>query len=781
MAPVTTSSAQTASEHGLRPSSGDGTAPGVPDPVSATPPGFVHALRRALGPERLILVVSLLTLLVYTQGLLISLPYVGIESLSADGTVGFVWNAIPNGVRAGDRILRIGDMPLEVVRQDLRHMIWANQPGPLVDLTIERNGQIQTVTLPLNQWTWREFSERMFSQWWLAGLFWLAGLAQLLLVRPADMRRLVLTAFLCVVAVWLSASTLSRWQMWESALVVRVATWWLIALALHLHWIFPQPLRPLSRQVWIAGYGIAGLMTLAELAQWTPQLTFIPAFMAGALGVLALIAFRWWRGPRSASLHILTLAALGTFVPASVVGGLTWVGAPTSLGMVGLLGLPLLPAGYVMAALRGQLDGVEFRANRWVSLYLYGVALVSTLGLIGLIVTTRLATPEIEFPVWIILLIITATLSPWLYPRFQRWIERHILRMPNAPEHLLRALAGRVVACPDLPSLLAVLRDEVWPALLVRQWALIGLGEDGQAQVLHAERAPALETVPAGVWARLQRQPDALAVTRACETALDGLRLALPLAVNGAPVGLLLLGRRDPDDVYTPDEVEAIRALANQTAIALAHIVQTGRLRAFFQANIDRHEEERAELARELHDDILNELGRLRSGALGADADATHGRVISSVRGMISGLRPAALNYGLQVALEQLADDLSARGPLPVEARFTGTTDGWRYDPLIEQHLYRIAQQAAENALKHAAPTRVVIEAELHAERATLAVIDDGRGLPPGLATDLDALLEHRHFGLAGMHERAALIGAQVRIGPHSPQGTRVQVTWLRK
>jgi signal transduction histidine kinase len=282
------------------------------------------------------------------------------------------------------------------------------------------------------------------------------------------------------------------------------------------------------------------------------------------------------------------------------------------------------------------------------------------------------------------------------------------------------------------------------------------------------------------VWARLQREPEALAVIRLRETALDGLRLALPLAVNGAPVGLLLLGRRDPDDVYAPDEVEAIRALANQTAIALAHIVQTGRLRAFFQANIDRHEEERTELARELHDDILNELGRLRSGALGADADATYGRVIGSVRGMISGLRPAALSFGLQVALEQLADDLSARGPLPVTARFTGAADGWRYDPLVEQHLYRIAQQAAENALKHAAPTRVVIEAELHAEQATLAVIDDGRGLPPGLATDLDALLEHRHFGLAGMHERAALIGAHVRIDPHPPQGTRVQVTWLR-
>lgn len=753
-------------------------AAGLPGPhAAASERGFRQTTRL----ERVLLAVSLAVVLLYSDAFLIALPYAGFDAMAMDGTIGKVWNPLPNGVREGDRVVSVDGVPYAVFRQDLRQMFWPPDSGPIVSVSIERAGQALTVELPLSQFSWREFSERVFSQWWLAWLFWLAALAQVLLVRPADGRRLLLTAFLCMVAMWLGASTVSRWQLWESALVMRATTWGVVALAVHLHWIFPTSLRPLPRGVWLGLHTLTGLFAVGEITQRMPSQAYLIGFLVAVVTVVVLMGLHWLRKPRPASLHVLTWAGLGTFLPTALLSATTLFDLPpTNPSILGLLGLPLLPAGYVLAAQRGQLDGLEFRANRWVSLYLYVVAIGLTVGLVGVTVSAMLGASQVDLPIWLGLLIVTAALSPGLYPRFQRWIERHILRMPIAPEHLLRTLAGRVVACPDLPSLLAVLRDEVWPALLVRQWALIGLGEDGPAQAVHAERAPALETVPARVWARLQREPEALAVIRLRETALDGLRLALPLAVNGAPVGLLLLGRRDPDDVYAPDEVEAIRALANQTAIALAHIVQTGRLRAFFQANIDRHEEERTELARELHDDILNELGRLRSGALGADADATYGRVIGSVRGMISGLRPAALSFGLQVALEQLADDLSARGPLPVTARFTGAADGWRYDPLVEQHLYRIAQQAAENALKHAAPTRVVIEAELHAEQATLAVIDDGRGLPPGLATDLDALLEHRHFGLAGMHERAALIGAHVRIDPHPPQGTRVQVTWLR-
>jgi signal transduction histidine kinase len=92
--------------------------------------------------------------------------------------------------------------------------------------------------------------------------------------------------------------------------------------------------------------------------------------------------------------------------------------------------------------------------------------------------------------------------------------------------------------------------------------------------------------------------------------------------------------------------------------------------------------------------------------------------------------------------------------------------------PVVAQELYRIAQEALTNALKHSGGTRIEFELRVDAERLTLTVQDDGQGMPATPATP--------GVGLTSMRSRAARIGGVVTVAPAAPRGTRVTVVCAR-
>ena len=105
-----------------------------------------------------------------------------------------------------------------------------------------------------------------------------------------------------------------------------------------------------------------------------------------------------------------------------------------------------------------------------------------------------------------------------------------------------------------------------------------------------------------------------------------------------------------------------------------------------------------------------------------------------------------------------------------------------RYDPRAEQHLFRIAQEACENVRLHARAHTLCIQGWLDERDVDLTFEDDGQGFAIGNPSGLTGLLAHlinqKHFGLAGMAERAALIGAELSIDSAPGRGTRVRVHW---
>jgi signal transduction histidine kinase len=100
---------------------------------------------------------------------------------------------------------------------------------------------------------------------------------------------------------------------------------------------------------------------------------------------------------------------------------------------------------------------------------------------------------------------------------------------------------------------------------------------------------------------------------------------------------------------------------------------------------------------------------------------------------------------------------------------------------MIESNIYRIVQEACENSLRYAHGTKLSISGNLTETQIDLRISDDGVGLDPDTSLNFNDLLTHRHFGLAGMHERASVIGAELHIVSKPDEGTQIHLTWQSK
>jgi PAS domain S-box-containing protein len=198
-------------------------------------------------------------------------------------------------------------------------------------------------------------------------------------------------------------------------------------------------------------------------------------------------------------------------------------------------------------------------------------------------------------------------------------------------------------------------------------------------------------------------------------------------------------------------------------------------------------EDERRRIAREMHDQFGEQLTALSRG-IGAVKEATAGspdltplvdslekvarQLDRDVDQLVWELRPTALDdLGLRAALANYVQDWSRRVNVPAELHMTGLLDD-RLPSEAETTLYRIAQEALTNIAKHARATRVDVILERQPDSVLLIVEDNGVGFDTEGSEGADT--PERGFGLLGMQERAALVGATVEIESTAGEGTTV-------
>lgn len=211
---------------------------------------------------------------------------------------------------------------------------------------------------------------------------------------------------------------------------------------------------------------------------------------------------------------------------------------------------------------------------------------------------------------------------------------------------------------------------------------------------------------------------------------------------------------------------------------------RTDELRRLSGLMVRQHEAERRRLSRDLHDEtaqtmsaVKMEIGMLREGA----EPNTIGRLdhvlhlvdggIRGIRRVMNDLRPALLDdLGLMPAIESLASDIRERGGLVVEVELPESVP--RLAPDAELALFRAAQEALANVVRHAAATRVTMQVCVNPSALQLIIADDGRGLPASGGNDESVA----HLGLAGMRERIAALDGKISIAPAKPHGVVVSV-----
>ncbi|MBX7251797.1 MAG: GAF domain-containing protein [Candidatus Promineofilum sp.] len=273
--------------------------------------------------------------------------------------------------------------------------------------------------------------------------------------------------------------------------------------------------------------------------------------------------------------------------------------------------------------------------------------------------------------------------------------------------------------------------------------------------------------------------------------------LVAPIQSRNRPIGTISSVSRTPQ-TFTAEDERLLTILASQAAMAIENTQlfdsqrrartvaeqQRERLRELTQRLVTAQEDERLRISRELHDEagqaltsLKISLDLLRSG-LPAEQESLRARLadvagladetMETLRTLAHDLRPPGLDaFGLNVALEGLCYDFSARTALPV--RYHGL-DLPELPTAVALSMYRLVQEALTNTAKHAEATQVVVNVARGDGQLELSIADNGKGFP----AEADAPRQRGGIGLVSMRERAELLGGTLDIETSPGQGTRL-------
>jgi len=403
----------------------------------------------------------------------------------------------------------------------------------------------------------------------------------------------------------------------------------------------------------------------------------------------------------------------------------------------------------------------------------------------------------------------------------------------NPVRQTFRTQLGEALRLPGTPG-----EVQVQVARLLGEYLdvnrVVHFALDGARLVAHDEYNDDVEPMPASVpfstYARsiveADRHGDAAVL---CDIANDcGLtdaeRDLYGRAHIGASIAVILVRRREDAVIFqvqsvTPrqwseDEVVLVREVAeriwlavdrlrsvrtlreSQERLSRAHESLERRVQAqndtFFKRLIWMQEEERRRIARDIHDQLGQQMTALR---MNLDAASRHAGSASersaldersrrlaedldrSIDLLTSELRPAALDsLGLPGALRNFIAGWSERSGITVHFDADGL-DGLHLSRDVEANLYQIAQEALHNVVKHAGAGKVTILLEHRQHHVILLIEDNGRGFRlPDRHEPSDGPPDGRGFGLVSMRERAQLVGGTFEIDTEPGRGTSIYV-----
>jgi signal transduction histidine kinase len=383
-----------------------------------------------------------------------------------------------------------------------------------------------------------------------------------------------------------------------------------------------------------------------------------------------------------------------------------------------------------------------------------------------------------------------------LYRIIHQWWRKS--RYGTSIEHddLLTQYCRRLTGIEDRETLDRLLTDEV-PYLFNVREAILFIPEAHQLITIEKDdlRIPvshaAVRWVASSGEAQRADHGHLRELIYQSRTDLTWTQVWVPLMRGSRLRGLWLLGHRQDGVLYASEDLRWLTSIAREAAAVLEaiHFAEQERLaasemRTLYRQMVKTREVERGRLSRELHDGILQDLCAVTRDLkameikddseemLMSDLAVLSGETVHALRAICNDLRPPLLQQDLGLALKTLIREMDNRSPAPVHIEISANHNDLILPDEIALAIFRITQEAVNNAIQHAEASEIAVRLTAYPDRLRLTVTDDGRGITGSV--DPARFVAQGHYGLAGMRERAAMIGGKLEVQTAVDYGTVV-------
>lgn len=335
--------------------------------------------------------------------------------------------------------------------------------------------------------------------------------------------------------------------------------------------------------------------------------------------------------------------------------------------------------------------------------------------------------------------------------------------------------------------------------LQVRQATLFLADRNNALQVFASARVEDVPPLPEDLLSRLPPRPVIRAALHEEADAIVPLfdrypwvEAVVPLVSRGAFVGVLLLGPQVPDAYFNAQEVRFMKQVADAMSVAAEASRLFEASLAMSQELLQVRDQERTQLAAEIHDEPLQRISMVASalerlvnhGATeGSQLQETVNRqcgelllIAEQMRTICAGLRPPILAQGIQWAVQEVVDDFRCTTALDVRVNVDVPAICQIPEP-VTKAIYHVLLEALNNVHKHAQATATWVTLALEERVLRLMVEDNGQGTAAAQLSLADLVRAH-HFGMVGMHEWVSLAGGTLVIQKRKGGGTKVEATF---